>query len=202
MANTNAPFGFKPLQNVGSPPTFETVERKIASNNSTAIFTGDPVKRLATGYVAQMAASDSVALLDGIFWGCRYLSTSLGRVITNNYWPGSDATGDVTAFVIPILGAAGQYFLVQTDSTGVAFADIGGGFDIEVGSGTTANGRSSVVLDASAGASATATLPWRLVDLWGVGGKGNVGPGSEAGAYNWAIVSANVTGTGIAGLTS
>ncbi len=202
MANVNAPYGFYPLQNVGSPPMFELAERRIASGNSTKIFTGDPVKRLNTGYITQMANADSVAILDGIFWGCRYLSTSLGRVVKSNYWPGADATGDVTAYVIPILHSAPQLFRVQTDSTGVAFADIGGNFDIEVGTGNTATGRSSVVLDASAGASATATVPWRLVDLWGVGGAGNVGPGSESGAYNWAIVAPNVTGTGIAGLTS
>src|SRR5690606_11951063 len=154
--------------------------------NSTKIFTGDPVKRLNTGYITQMANADSVALLDGIFWGCRYLSTSLGRVVKSNYWPGADATGDVTAYVIPILHSAPQLFRVQTHSTGVAFAGIGANSDIEVATGHTATGRSSVVLDASAGASNTATVPWRLVDLWGVGGAGNVGPGSESGAYNWA----------------
>lgn len=200
MANANAPFGLKPYINSGSPPTFEIVERKIASGNSTKIFTGDPVKRLVTGYVAQMANGDSVALLDGIFMGCRYLSVSQGRIVNNNYWPGADASGDVTALIYPILSSSPQLFLVQKDATTAAFADIGGNFDLTIGSGNTTNGRSTAVLAGSAGT--TATLPWRLVDLWGAGGKGNVGPGTEAGAYNWCVVAANVTGTGITGLTA
>lgn len=202
MANTNAPFGALPLHGMGASPTFETIEMKIAYNDTTKIFTGDLVKRLDTGYVAQWSAGTAVSQLAGIFMGCRYLSTALGRIVSNNYWPGADVASNqkVTAYILPLNLASPVYLKIQTDASGVAFADIGGNFDVDIGTGTTSNGRSSMVLDASTGAAVTATLPFRLIDLWGVGGRGNGGPGSEAGAYNWAIVAANTSGAGSTGL--
>lgn len=182
---------------MGVTPNFETVEMIVDKDDTTAIYTGDPVKLLSTGYIAQWSAGTAVSQLAGIFWGCRYLSTSLGRVITNNYWPGSDASGDVTALVIPCVFNVPQYFVVQTDSTGATFADKYRNYDVALGTGSTANGRSGAYLDLSTG-NTTATLPFRLVDLWGgtpPSGRGNVGSGTESGAYNWVIVAANVTGT-------
>ena len=54
----------------------------------------------------------------------------------------------------------------------------------------------------------TATLPLRIVDLWanwtsgnnpeGAGGGSSPMPGTQAGAYNWAVVAINTQGsTGI-----
>lgn len=201
MANTNAPFGLRVLHPVGSPPTHELVEAKIAYDNSTAIFTGDPVKYLDTGYVAQWSAATAVSQLAGIFMGCRYLSTSQGRIISNNYWPGSDVASDqvVTALILPLNLSAAQELVIQADSTGAAFADKHLNCDIVVGTGNTRNGRSGAYLDISTKA-VTATLPFRIVDLWGAGGRGNIGPGSEAGAYNWVIVRANTSGAGSTGI--
>jgi hypothetical protein len=56
-----------------------------------------------TGYVEQWANGDGATatkILVGIFVGCRYFSTSQKKSVWNNYWPGSDATGDVEAFVV------------------------------------------------------------------------------------------------------
>lgn len=203
MANTNAPFGFKPIASMGVCPNYELAEFVIDKDDSTKIFRGDPVKLLTTGYVAQWTASTAVSQLAGIFWGCRYLSTSQGRIVSNNYWPGSDAAGDVTALVVPILFNVPQYFLVQTDSTGAAFADKYGNFDIQLGTGSTATGQSGAYLDIST-INTTATLPFRLIDLWGgtpPAGRGNVGPGTQSGAYNWVIVAANI-GAGSTGLSA
>ena len=44
MANTNAPFGFSQyFGGSGGVPTFNQSVRRIASANSTPIYTGDPV---------------------------------------------------------------------------------------------------------------------------------------------------------------
>jgi len=198
MANTNAPFGLRPLGTRGGPPNFELMPVRIAYN-AGAIYTGDPVKRLSTGYVSAWTASTAVSQLAGIFVGCEYLSTAQGKIVKNNYWPGSDvASGnDVTGYIIPVNLASPTYFEIQTDGTGAAFADIGMNFDVAMGTGSTRTGRSGAYLDISTVA-ATATLPFRLIDLKGTGGRNNVGPGCEAGAYNWVIVAANFTGsTGI-----
>lgn len=195
MPNTNAPFGLDPLGSIGVAPNFELVEMRVAYNDTTKIYTGDPVKRINTGYVAQWTATTAVSQLAGIFMGCRYLSTAQGKMVRSAYWPGADlAVGnDCYALVLPINPGSFQKFAIQTNATGAAFADIGLNYDITVGTGSTVTGRSGAVLDISTGAT-TATLPFRLVGLVGAGGNGSVGPGTEAGAYNWAIVVANVNG--------
>ena len=118
MANTFAPYGFLQFQGgAGGAPTFAQSTRRIASGNTTAIFTGDPVQPVtstATGYITQATAGGSVQLA-GIFVGCKYLSTSLNRVVWSSYWPGSGATGDVEAYVIDDPNAR---FIVQSSGTG------------------------------------------------------------------------------------
>lgn len=204
MANTNAPFGLRPIGGMGAPPNFQLITCDIAYNAS-AIYTGDPVMRANTGYITKWSPTTAVSQLAGIFMGCQYLSSSLGRIIRNNYWPGSDVASNqvVTGFILPANLAAPSYYLIQTDATGAAFADIGLNFDVNMGTGSTVTGRSGAYLDISTGA-ATATLPFRLVNLYGVGGtwgvQDNVGSGSEAGAYNWAIVAANTSGAGSTGI--
>ena len=84
MTNTNAPFGFSQyFGGSGGVPTFNQSVRRIASANSTPIYTGDPVMPVistATGYITQGAPATTV--LAGIFVGCKYLSTSQKRTVT------------------------------------------------------------------------------------------------------------------------
>lgn len=163
MANTDAPFGFKQIKGTGSVPTYEMSVRKIASNNSTAIFFGDAVIPLSTGYIAQATAS--TVRMEGIFQGCQYLSTSQKRTVWSNYWPGSDATGDVTAYIVDDPNAQ---FLVQSSDSGgsnpIGFANIGEYINIAVGTGNTANGISGMSVN-YATLNTTVTLPFRIVGL-------------------------------------
>lgn len=186
MANTNAPYGFRQYSGTGSAPTYEQVVMTIASNNATAIFFGDPVVPLNTGYIAQ-ASSNSVQIA-GIFVGCKYLSTSQKRTVWSNYWPGSDANGDVTAYVVNDPNAK---FVAQSDATGVAFADINANIGFAIGTGNTATGISGAYLDTST-LNTTNTLPFRVVSLV-TNPPGSAG--TEAGAYNWAIVAFNNVST-------
>lgn len=177
---------------MGSSATFELREFKIASGDSTKCFTGDPVKYLTTGYVSQWSNGTAVSQLGGIFVGCEYFSIALGRRIRNNYWPGSDASGDVSCKIIPIQGALPMEFEVQCDSTGAAFSDLYGNVDVTLGTGNTTTGQSAAFVALSV--ATTTTLPFRILNLKGTGGQGNVGPGTQSGAYNIAIVTANVYG--------
>lgn len=119
MANTQAYFGFQEYQGgAGSAPTFSQSVRRIASNNATAIYSGDPVTPVAgtgaaTGYIT--AAANGAQPIAGIFVGCKYLSVSQKRTVWSAYWPGSDASGDVEAYVIDNPNAR---FVVQTSFAG------------------------------------------------------------------------------------
>ena len=169
MANTQAYFGFTQYQGgAGGAPTMAQSVRRIASGNSTAIYTGDPVMPVvstANGYITQ--ASPGSTTLAGIFVGCRYLNTSLGRVVWSPYWPGSGATGDVEAYVID---DPASRFIVQTSTssfpmTGTATTMtsgvIGQYAQFSIGSGNTLSGRSGAYLSSLA---TTVTFPFLIVD--------------------------------------
>jgi hypothetical protein len=193
MANTNAPFGAAPFQGAdGAAPTYGMVTRLVAYNDTTKIFRGDLVKQLTTGYVAQWTNGTAVSQLVGIFWGCKYYSLSQQATTFSKYWPGADVATNaiVTAYVLPINTAVPAQFVMQTDATGAAFADIGGNFDVTVGTGSTTTGMSASVIATAAGAATTATLPFRLVKLLSDVSPNT--PGTETGAYNRVIVQANI----------
>lgn len=184
MPNTNAPFGFRQYSGTGSAPTYEQNVRKIASNNTTAIFFGDAVIPLATGYITQATAS--TVQLAGIFAGCKYLSTSQKRTVWSNYWPGSDATGDVEAYVIDDPNAK---FIVQGGGAAVGFDAIGANIQINVSTaGNTATGISGMFVDS---VNTTATLPFKVVGL--VQDPPGANGTDVTSAYNQIIVQFNNT---------
>lgn len=198
MANTLAPFGFVQYNGTGSVPTYEQVSMKIASNNSTAIFFGDavvPVIGSSTGYIKQATTTwTSPATLAGVFVGCKYLSTAQKRVVWSNYWPGSDATGDVEAYVVNDPNAQ---FKVQAASGPITAAMVGNNVNIDLTtSGNTSTGISGMAVS---GAATTATLPFRIVSLLTTTGvavpNGAPPPGSNgtdsASAYNYVVVAFN-----------
>ena len=169
MANTQAYFGFTQYQGgAGGAPTMAQSVRRIASGNGTAIYTGDPVMPVvstANGYITQ--ASPGSTTLAGIFVGCKYLNTSLGRTIWSNYWPGSGATGDVEAYVIDDPNAR---FIVQTSTssfpmtgtaTSMTSGVIGQYAQFSIGTGNTLSGRSGAYLSSLA---TTVTFPFLIVD--------------------------------------
>jgi hypothetical protein len=200
MANTNSPFGFSQYSGTGSLPTYEQVVMSIASANSTAIYYGDPVAQLSTGYISTVSISGSAAIT-GIFVGCKYLSVSQKRTVWSNYWPGSDANGDVTAYVITDPNAQ---FIVQTansntTATAVGLTNVGNNIGFAMGTGNTANGISGADADQYT-INTTSTLPFRIVAL------ANYTPGSTSPlstingndpttAYNRIIVTFNNAST-------
>ena len=195
MPNNNAPFGFVPYRGNGAAPTYELATRYIASNNTTKIFQGDPVIPLTTGYITQMSAGGTVRC-EGIFSGCKYLSTSQKRTVWSNFWPGADATGDVEAYLYS--NPQMQFEVQSSDATGTAaitFANIGEYINIGYGiglagtpNGNTANGLSTASIDQDTLAT-TVTHPFIIVGLV------EAPPGAEgtdiAAEYNRVIVAFN-----------
>lgn len=191
MANTNAPFGFRQYSGTGSAPTYEQNVRYIASNNTTAIYFGDAVIPLTTGYIGQATAS--TVRVEGIFAGCKYVSTSQKRTVWSNYWPGSDANGDVEAYIIDDPNAK---FLVQSSDSGgtaaVTFANVGEYINLAVGTGNTATGISGMTVNVATLAT-TVTLPFRIVGL--VTSPPGADGTDTATEYNEVIVAFNNAST-------
>ena len=103
MANINGAFGLKPYGMLGSAPnSVGTTEYRIASDNSNALYQGQPVIPIAAGVIddLQAAAGGSVSIV-GVFNGCEYVSSTTGEKVFSNYWPGSGADSDfpVKAFL-------------------------------------------------------------------------------------------------------
>jgi len=205
MANTQAYYGFLQFQGgAGGAPTFAQSPRRIANTNSTAIFTGDPVMPVvgtANGYITQAAAGTTPVA--GIFVGCKYLSTSQKRVVWSSYWPGSDATGDVEAYVIDDPNAR---FIVQTSTssfpmtgsvTTMTSGVIGQNAQFTIGTGSTATGRSGAYLSS---VGTTATFPFTIVDYavsFGNGGDPTTQYCNVVVQFNNEVWRANGAVTGI-----
>ena len=171
MANVLAAFGFKQMGTASGPPNFAEGHNppyRIASGYATPIFFGDAVRMNAslTGYVERWAHGDGdgTHILVGIFVGCSYYSTSQRKTVFNNYWPGSDATGDVNAFVVD---DPNSQWLVQSHGSGspITQASIGQTADIVSGSGSngsTVTGISGMTLD---NPTTTNTFPFKVVSV-------------------------------------
>lgn len=171
MANTFAPFGFSQyFGGSGGAPTFAQTRRMIASTDTQACFFGDPVRPVlstANGFVTQYT-TPGTTVCAGIFVGCTYLSTSQKRRVWSNYWPGSDAAANVTAYIIDDPNAQ---FLVQGNSTtfnitgtvgATTASPIGQYAQFAIGTGNTATGLSGAYLNLL---NTTITLPFIVRDI-------------------------------------
>jgi len=187
MANTNAPFGFRQYSGTGSAPTYEQVAVRVAYNAS-AIYYGDPVLPDANGFV--VVGAPGTTQIAGIFQGCKYLSVSQKRTVWSNYWPGSDVASNqvVEGYIVNDPNAK---FIVQTGATGATNADINANVNFVIGTGNAATGISGASVDVTT-AGVTATLPFRILSL-DIDPPGT--PGTDAGAYNYVIVSFNNVST-------
>lgn len=203
MANTNAPFGFRQYTGYGSSPTYEQTTAIIASGYTTAIFSGDPVVQISTGYIQQAASSAATGntAIAGIFAGCTYVSIANKTRVWRPYWPGSDANGDVTAYLITDPNAT---FVVQTansntTATAVGLANIGNNIGFQIGTGNTSTGLSAAYADQYL-IGTNNTLPFRILSLANSpNGAANVLSGINGNdpttAYNYIVVGFNNAGT-------
>jgi len=121
MANINGSFGLRPLSKLGggSNSTGLTgyTPYEIASDNSDKIYHGQLVIPLASGYIDHTAnaAGGTVSHL-GVFQGCQYVSSTTGKTVWSNYWPGSgaDSNHPVQAFVND---DPSQLYVIATDAS-------------------------------------------------------------------------------------
>jgi hypothetical protein len=195
MANTFSPFGFQQYNGgAGGAPTFMMSKRRIASSNATAIYLGDPVMPVissATGYITQGAAGTTT--LAGIFAGCEYISVAQKRRVWSLYWPGSDANGDVTAYVVDdpnarfkVQTSGASFYNASASSTTITSLPIGQYAQFTIGTGTTSNGLSGAYLSS---VGTTVTFPFIITDyIFDPPGQNGTDPTTN---YPWVIVGFN-----------
>lgn len=191
MANTNSPNGFQRFGLLdGASPSMGNQQRLVAQGDTTPIGYGDPVVSLATGFVARATAGTTQ--ISGIFMGCYYLNTAVGRVVWSKSWPGASAGSNGSANIDTDPNAL---YVAQALSTAIGFADIDANINFAIGTPQTesAGGFSTSTLDQST-INTTNTLPFRIVGLLSqYVPAGSVNGSDDASSYNRVIVAPNYT---------
>ena len=179
MANKNAPFGLRPVGELGSSyNTSGTTEYSIASGASGNIFSGDLVKMASTGTILVAAAGDQAL---GVFRGCKYTDSN-GDVIYSAYWPNGTVSSDAVAFVVDDPNAL---FEVQSAATGsVVQTVVGNNADIVYSTGSTQTGISAVKIS---GTTAATSAQLRIVGFSGDPDNNALGTGTLSTNVNMIV---------------
>lgn len=191
MANTNNPFGFRQFgQREGSAPTAGLERHFVSSANTIPIFTGDTVIRsTTTPYLLSGGSTTGITTtIEGVFLGCKYYNSNVGRTVWNSYWPGSGATGDIEAYVCT---NPEQLYLVQGSTGGVlGTSNIGMGVPMSVtgsSQGNTLTGQSVMTVQSSLVTGLSSNAQFQIVDVYS-----NVAPpgvnGTSTGSEGYQIV--------------
>jgi len=192
MANTNKPFGLRPLGNLSATGAQKQYGYQIADNQSGAIYQGDLVV-VYDGYIIKYDASTHAAPT-GVFNGCQYNDpTRANKPTWKNYYPGSV---DITTGVIEceVIDDPNQLFLIQAGGA-VTQANIGKNADPTASTtGSTTTGISNGSLD-SASIAKTAALTFKIVGL-------SATPDNALGTYAQVVVKLNQHQYGSVGVAS
>lgn len=175
MANANVGFGMKPINTAGSTPATSGTNAYHIKSDASAIYQGSPVIATNDGTVAvsSSASGDTLKFL-GVFAGCEYVSSSTGKKVFSNYWPGSgaDTNFDIIANVYdnPM-----QRYIVCSDAsltdkaTAIAAIFESAEFSAEsnkgAADGSTTTGISAAQLDVSTVDAADLSHPLKIVGI-------------------------------------
>ena len=145
MANNDAPFGLRPVGELGSGiQNGGTSKYKIAAGYATAIYKGDIVKLVAAGTIQVSGNADTANV--GVFNGCFYNDPTTQKPTWSNYYPGSitPTVGDIDAFVYD---DPNMLFEIQDNAT-LGQTAVGDNADQVYAAGSTINGQSKSELGA------------------------------------------------------
>ena len=160
MANVSEKFGLRPYRKLDGTPLVGAQNRyTIASGYATAIYQGDLVEPKGTGNIEKHGANTSDAVV-GVFNGCFYTDPTTQKPTFKNFYPGSIAASDITAFVIDDPDAV---FLVDADAA-FTRADLYKNYSVTNTTGVTATGISKAQLDVSV-SGVTATFAIQAIDI-------------------------------------
>jgi hypothetical protein len=193
MANTNKPFGLRPLGNLSATGAQKQYGYQIADNQSGAIYQGDLVVQY-DGYIIKYDAATHTAPT-GVFNGVQYQDpTRAGKPTWKNYYPGSVDVTNGTTIDCEVIDDPNQLFLVQADGS-VTQANIGKNADPTASTtGSTTTGISNGTLGSSSIAK-TAALTFKIVGL-------STTPDNALGTYAQVVVKLNQHQYGSVGVAS
>ena len=169
MANVNVAFGLKPINTAGSTPATQGTNTYFIGSSASAIFQGSMVKADNGGSIVICSATGDTEAPVGVFAGCEYVSSSTGKKVFSNFWPGSgaDTNFDIVGFVYdnPF-----QRFAIATDATftnrATALAAIFENTQLNGGTGgSSTTGVSSASMDVATLDATNASLPLKIVGL-------------------------------------
>lgn len=200
MANSSVPTGFQPVRPSGAPLSDDLERVYIDSSNAHPIFRGDLVMRSSGSNRIDATMGSTGPNQAGVFWGCKYFNTQVGRTVWSPYYPGSvgsnAANGVTEAYII----SNPEMLFTAAAGSSTALATMTGGGDVGYAAtivtsqssfGNTATGISAMMLStAYAAIGAGSSYPWVIVDLlsnYTVAGT----PGTEASAGNLVVVRPN-----------
>ena len=147
MANIDAPFGLRPVGELGSNiQNGGTSKYLIVSGESDIIMKGDLVKLEASGYITLSTDSDSVGAI-GVFNGCFYVAPTTFKPTWSNYYPGSitPASGSLEAFVYD---DPNKLYEIQGDGI-IAQSSVGRNSNLVYAAGETVNGQSKTEMNST-----------------------------------------------------
>lgn len=160
MSNTSEKFGLRPYRSINGAPWNNAQNRyTISNNNTTAIFQGDPVKPQTSGNVTLQASNTSNAVV-GVFNGVFYTDPSTQKPTFRNFYPGSIAADDITAFVVD---DPQTVFLVDANAA-FTRADVFRNYSLTNVTGNTVTGISKKQLSVSQSGTAT-TFVVQAIDI-------------------------------------
>jgi len=187
MANSNNPFGMRPLGNLSATGAQKQYSYLIKEDYNTNIFQGDLV-RIVGGYIQRLSGADQTAV--GVFNGVFYNDPVTGKPTWSNKFISNTAyTVDLQA---DIIDDPSQLFLIQADNQAIVQADIGENVGVAYGSGSVTTGQSAMTTTGAPGVTQGNTL--KIVGLYNE-------PGNELGAYAKLVVKINNHSYGSLGVT-
>ena len=171
----SAPYGLKPVNLIGGQ-VFAGATRllNIASGYNTSIFYGDVVKLVSTGTI-EKDAGQTTATPCGVFLGCSYVNAQ-GQTVFAQYFPANTTAPTGTTIQAYVADDPDQLFKVALvsgnteDGNGLTIAFlgrtvIGSNLELVQNTGSTVTGDSKIGAYSAAGATTTASLPLRVVDV-------------------------------------
>ena len=163
MSATAAPFGLRPMGNLGENFNGSFRQYPILSTESTRICYGDIVKLNDAGTTTtiQKDTGTTSATPIGIFLGCRFIDVSTKQLTFSQQWSGAAHTEGMAY----VADDPNILFTIQADGT-VNDDDLAANCALVQGTSSADLSISRVSLDISTAAT-TASLPIRIVDFLG-----------------------------------
>ena len=163
MSATAAPFGLRPMGNLGGNFNGSFRQYPILSSESTRICYGDIVKLNDAGTTTtiQKDTGTTSATPIGIFLGCRFIDVSTKQLTFSQQWSGAAHTEGMAY----VADDPNILFTIQADGT-VNDDDLAANCALVQGTSSADLSISRVSLDISTAAN-TAALPIRIVDFLG-----------------------------------